>query len=89
MTYELAKKLKDAGFTQIGAGGYDIHVNEVRMCEEKGEDVKDYVRRHNIPYIPTLEELIDFSDGDSKIQALYAEYTEKALQKLRRTKESR
>lgn len=50
MKYELAKELKDAGFPQLGDGGYAVD--------------NDYHDKHRpdcgcMVYIPTLEELIE------------------------------
>lgn len=58
MTYELAKQLKDAGFPQFGIGGYSIGVGEIEICKRKGKKISDYIAENNVPYLPTLSELI-------------------------------
>lgn len=58
MIYELAKQLKDAGFPQVGGGGYFITSQEISRMD-KDEDTLSYVFKNEIPYNPTLSELIE------------------------------
>lgn len=69
--YELAKELKDAGFPQIGVGGYAISTNEMQRCIESGESVMIYCTKYNIPYLPTLAELIDACGEDLDVMSRF------------------
>ena len=84
MTYELAEKLKNAGFP-------------VRICRECNGTGKDngwnFMNFGRCPscdrkgfYRPTLSELKDFVDGGDIIEVLEKEYVEKALLKLSKDK---
>lgn len=80
MTYELAKMLKDAGFSQEGDGF------ESDFLDTKGNsDVN--VFRPNV-YYPTLSELIDFIDGSDKLKDIENDYIQKALFKLQKNKDT-
>jgi len=54
MTYELAKKLKDAGFPQIWGEGYFKDL-QGRLTKKGYEEIKG----HYVVYFPTLSELIE------------------------------
>ena len=59
ISHKLLRKIKEVGYLQIGAGGYDITVSEITRLTERGEDIQKYIRDNDIPYIPTLDEAID------------------------------
>lgn len=67
MNYELAKKLKDAGFEQKDGFSFGIHLNpfsgkeeSIEKCDSKNTTI-DY---DSWVYIPTLEELIEACGED-------------------------
>lgn len=57
MNYELAKKLKDAGFSQKGSGKILTPVRK-----EEGQEIKIYTEKS--VYDPTLSELIEACGDD-------------------------
>lgn len=58
MNYELAKKLKDAGFPQIGRGLFMIGDGTPIKLVEPGE-VISLDESNPVVYLPTLSELIE------------------------------
>ncbi len=76
MNYETALELKNAGFPQEHGNGYHYTSNSVVRRNNQRIKTEDC-------YAPTLEELIEFSDGYGRVEELIYEYSQKALQKLR------
>ncbi len=80
LSYELAKKLKDAGYSQ---GGTDLDW----WIEPSEQKVRWHEGSNNSVRLPTLSELIDFVDENDRMGILEKEYVEKALLKLSKGKE--
>ncbi len=72
MNYELAKKLKDAGFPQIGAGMYICDESVLPLNFKPGE-VINLIGSKPICYLPTLSELIEACGDDLRLQSYYCE----------------
>lgn len=81
MNYELAKKLKDAGFPQK---------ERLYPTSNDSEDGKFFCAgTENQCYRPTLSELIDFIDGNGIMKEIENDYAKKALYKLQKNKDER
>ena len=84
MNYELAKKLKDAGFPQPG---FDDRCMVYKEFNSKGEPVLIEGDYDDGIFSPTLSELIDFVGGSDILNDIENDYIQKALLKLSRNKD--
>lgn len=88
MNFKLIKKLHDAGFeTRIQdqnvvryRSGVTLKGGWINLMCEHG----DLCARKNCEplEVPTLEELIEFIDGEEALEDIYMDYAEKAINKL-------
>lgn len=95
MTYEFAKKLKDAGYKQWECGCGN-GANNSGICSfwrnfifsgrfiTKSGILSDEEEKITVP---TLSELIDFVDGSDKLKDIEYDYVQKALLKLQKEKD--
>lgn len=68
ISYELAKKLKDAGFPQDRDGdGYELGSNGLRRSYQSFDDFLEYA------YAPTLSELIEACGDEVRLQSYWSE----------------
>lgn len=81
MTWELAKKLEDAGFHVRPIDEVYIKRTKDSFPEASGCVIIEIKNGQEVQ-IPTLEELVEFIQGPQKLEEMIVSYANRALKKL-------